>query len=496
MPEVQGKPVYGGTLRMVMPLSMKTLDPMHNVAYREQILVFAIYENLVELDEDFNVVPSLAKSWDFSSDGKTVIFHLKKGIKFHDGTDFTAEDVKWQWEHMIDPEFGATRSQAKIFGPVIDSIEATDTYTVTFNLNKPFRPLLGHMGLSYLSLISPDAYEKYGRDDYGRNPTGTGPFKLDEWMPGVTISLAKNEDYWQEGKPYLDAIVFQPVTDKSVQLAMLRTGETDIIDEVPPSQLALVKDDPNVKIVPHDTGRWNALAMDTRIKPFNNKAFREAVGYATNRQEIVDVWLNGNGRPDYTAGLAWYEDRSYQPFLHDLEKAKAKVAEAGFPNGAEVQMDVQGTDVWLELAEIIQAQLAEANINATINQVLAQDYWANWKLPPSDPKKNRFAITIWYPRPDPDWVLFHVLHCGGTTGAMRLGYCNEEASRLVEEASGVYDVAKAGALYIQAQKLVFDDAPYITLFNETLFAGLNSRVQNFTWIPDTLVRLSYLWLEE
>lgn len=489
-PATVTKPAYGGTLRVAIPLGFQTLSPFHGVDYREQLANFAIYNSLVEADENFNIMPSLGQSWDISGDGKAVTFYLQKGVKFQDGTDVNAEAVKWNFDRVLDPQWGAN-TMRNLFGPNVSKVEAKDPYTVTVYLNRPYRPFLGALSMAYFRIISPTAWEKLGKDGFSRNPVGSGPFKLKDWVVGSSVTLGKNGNYWEPGKPYLDAIKFIDAPDKIIRTALLRTGEADLLDEVEGREVDLLKTSPNVKLVTHESGRWIAIGIDSKKKPWDSLALRQAATYAIDKQKIVDTWLEGKGRVGYTLGVGWYATPpDYKPYQYNLQKAKEKLVEAGYAQGLTVDYQCRSIDVELQLCEMVQSMLGQIGIKTNIVPVIM----ANWYIE-READRISFGYIGAFPRPDPDVQLRSNLHSSGNY-AKKIGLKNPEVDKLLDEAIGIYDTAKAGALYIKAQQLAFDEAKDITLFHPTVYAGLNKKVQNFVWIPDTLVRLRDIWIEK
>src|SRR5581483_11109456 len=192
-------PVRGGTLRVGWIPGAKTLDPHFSVQFPERFVLYLVCNTLVGLDRSFNVVPELARSWQIAPDGKRVTFHLQPGVKFHDGTDLTAEAVKWNLERILDPQNKSPqRSQLE---PAVASVSAPDPLTVVVELKKPFAPLLAALGERPGFIVSPTAVKKLG-DGFGRSPVCTGPFRFVEWIADSRVTVERFPDYWEKGKPY------------------------------------------------------------------------------------------------------------------------------------------------------------------------------------------------------------------------------------------------------------------------------------------------------
>ncbi len=486
--DAKGMPVNGGTLRFALATGIKSLDPLHNVDYKERHVEYSVYNGLVKMDPKMNIVPDLAQSWDIAPDGKTITFRLVKGVKFHDGTDFNAQAVKWNIDKIADPTWGATGRS--YIATAFAGTEATDDQTLILKLKQAWRPMLASLSLSDALIISPTAYDKWG-DKYPQHPTGTGPFILKEWLVDNRIIITKNDKYWEKGLPYLDAVEYRMIPDKSVQLAMLRTNEAELVDELSGPELDVIKGNTKIRAESLDTNNWESTFFRITKAPFNNKALRQAISFAMDKQKMVDAEWQGHAAPGWTTfGFSWWGDSSYQPYRYDPQKAKQKLAEAGYPQGITVPYWCQGTDSELRECEIVQAMLAESGIKVDIKVVVSAD-WA--KIRESECGWCRQSYRV---RPDPDFVNRWALHSQGSAAKNRAGYSNPQVDKLIDDAAGTYDTAKAGPMYIQAQKLVFDEAVYVSYYFQTWYAARSLKLQNFTWYPDTFIRFGQFWLDK
>jgi hypothetical protein len=290
-----------------------------------------VFNTLVALDKGFNVVPELARAWQVSPDGKRVTFQLQRGAKFHDGTDFNAEAVKWNVERILDPQNKSP--QRAPLEPAIASVTVVDPNTVAIDLKKPFAPLLAALAERPGFIVSPSAAKQMG-PDFGQRPVGTGPFKFVEWVRDSQVTLERFPDYWEKGKPHLDRVIFRVVPDPTVRLTMVRTGEVDIATDVDAKDIPGIRNEASLRISEmKPAARWTALQWRVDEPPFNNKALRQAIALAIDRNEIRDVLLRGFGeaaRGPVSPGL-WWSDPAFQGIPLDLELAKKKLAEAGTP---------------------------------------------------------------------------------------------------------------------------------------------------------------------
>lgn len=488
-PVVAGKPQYGGNLKWGGLFNVKTLDPIHVQSNPERPILWSMYNTLVEYGTDFGIRPSLAKSWDISADGTAVTFHLQEGVKFHDGTEFNAEAVKFNFERILNRDNLA--KSFSLWEPVIDKLEVTDKSTITFRLKQPYRPFMGVMAdlFNNVGIYSPAAVTKYGKDS-DPNPVGTGPYMKKEWLFDTRLIMVPNKSYWEKGPPYLDQITVLNVPDATVQVAMLRTGDLDIQDNLRAADAIALKRLPNVKVVDYSSCRFNALWFAVDKPPFDNKSIRQALAYSLDRKKLIDVLENGQGRPGYSpeGDCFWWSDSALKVYDYDVTKAKDKLREAGFSNGIDVNWWTASTTQAVRTSEVYQAMLKEVGIRTniiqtpeagTIRQVLIYNA--------------AFGFTSWVPRPDPHGRLFILFHSKGDFNYTK--YNNPELDKLLDQAVTVYDQAQAKKLYDQIQRIIVEDvAGHLITYFATEFTGLNVKTQGYVDIPDRMIRFKDMWL--
>jgi peptide/nickel transport system substrate-binding protein len=447
-----------------------------------------MFNTLVGLDKGFNVVPELARAWQVSPDGKRVTFQLQRGVKFHDGTDFTAEVVKWNLERILDPQTKSPqRSQLE---PAVAAVTVIDPHTVAFELKKPFAPLLAALAERPGFIVSPAAVKQSG-PDFGRRPVGTGPFRFVEWVADSQVTLERFPDYWDKGKPHLDRVVFRMVPDPTVRLTMVRTGEVDITTDVDAKDVPALQGDANLKVSEmRPAARWTALQWQVDKPPFNNKALRQAIASAIDRNELKEVLLRGFGEPargPVVPGLWWF-DPSLKGFAHDLELARKKLAEAGYPNGFRHKFVVENTPQWIRQAELLQGQLQKINVTLELEPVNTADAYALIVQ-----RKSNWTHTRWTQRADPAGLLSILFHSKGFANST--GYSNPRVDELLDRAAAIYEPERRKPLYYEAERLIVDDVPYVFLNYTAEFAVMSRKVQNWGWIPDLIPRFRELWLE-
>lgn len=479
------KPQYGGTLTVAFASDTKTLDPTFSINFSERQPLYLIYNTLLALKPDFSVGPELAENWEVLDNGQRVVLHLRKGVKFHDGTDFDAAAVKFNLDRRMDEKLNSPqRAQLK---EVIDSVEATDPWTLTIKLKGPSPNLLGMLAQREGFMVSPTAAEKHGKN-FTNNPVGTGPFVFKEWVPGNRLVVEKNPNYWEQGRPYLDRIVFSDITNTAVAIQRLLTGEADYASALSPIDVRQIENRKGIRLDPSAVGRWYALQWQVDKPPFNNPKLRQAIAHAIDRKRIVDIVMSGRAAVSNgpTPNALWWADPALKPYDYDPAKAKALLAEAGYPSGIEISLSTPQIALLQQVTQLVQEQLKAIGITVKLDPVAQSDWY---------PRVVQFAINFtpmrWSQRPDPDGFMTLLFHSKGSGNSTR--YNNPAVDGLIEQARAITDQGERQKLYRQAQEIIMQDLPYIPLFFSLEFAAMNDKVKNHVWVADEIPRLRDLW---
>jgi peptide/nickel transport system substrate-binding protein len=365
----QGTP--GGTLRIAFSdaLTQDSLNP----ALQQQTFFMpppqgTMYESLVRLDNDFQPNPHLAESWEPNEDASSWIFRLRQGVEFHDGSTMTADDVVWSLRAAMDPQSGSNLyAQLKdLLKP--ENITAEDEHTVRFDLERGFVFFPNPLGTRNSRIFK----DEWTTEDFATNPVGTGPFRYQSFVPGESFSSVRFENYWQQGKPLLDGIELANIPEAASKLEALLTGEVDLIDNIEyASSRALEGTDYEPLALPD--AAWHAMICDTRVEPFTDPRVIMAMKLALDRQQVVDVVYAGFASlaADSTIPVSdpYFPD-DVQPRARDLDAARALLAEAGYPDGLEIEhplISVFGFGT-SNLAAVLQQQLAEAGITISLQE--------------------------------------------------------------------------------------------------------------------------------
>ena len=314
---------------MAVASTFTTMDPYDANDTLSQAVVKSFYQGLFGFDKDMKLQNVLAESYDVSKDGLTYTIKLRKGIKFHDGTDFKSDAVKANFDRVTNPENKLKRFS--LFSTVAKT-EVVDDYTARVTLKKPFSAFVNVLAHPSSVMISPTALKKYGSKDIAFNPVGTGPFLFVEWKQTDHLKVKKNPNYWKPGLPKVDAITWKPVVDNNSRAAMLQTGEAHFTFPVPYEQAELLKAKADWTLVAAPSIVHRYMSMNVTKKPFDNLKVRQAINYAINKEALVKVAFNGYAFPaegvapqgvDYAVKMA--------PWPYDVAKAKQLLAEAGYP---------------------------------------------------------------------------------------------------------------------------------------------------------------------
>lgn len=481
----QDAPQRGGTLTIGFPSDSKTFDPTFSVQFTERQVLYLVYNTLVRFGPDFSIQPELAESWTVEGDGKRIVFKLREGVKFHDGTDFNAEVVKWNIDRRLDPNVASPQRQQ--LEPIIESVKVVDPATIAFNLKERSPGLLSLLGERPGFMISPAAAEKHG-EDLGNNPVGTGPFVFKQWVKGSQVELERNPQYWEEGKPYLDRIVFRDISDSVVGIQRLLTGEVDYVGDISPQEIKQIEGRAGLQLYPIKVGRWYSLQWHVFEPPFDNEKLRQAVAHAIDKQRINDIVMDGKGslsNGPTPEGLWWY-DPDAQSYPYDPDKAKALLAEAGHADGFESVLSTPQVGVFQQINQLVQEQLAAVGIKLRLDPVASSEWYDRVVK-----RVTNFTPTRWTQRPDPDGLLYILFHKDGY--ANTTGYDNPRVNELLEKARNTYDQAERKTLYDEVQQILAKDIPMLPLFFSVEYAALREDVKGFEWIPDQIPRFRDLW---
>jgi peptide/nickel transport system substrate-binding protein len=467
----------GKTLQAALTGEPDTLDPATSTIYTGAQVYDNIFNKLIDIDTDGSVYGQLATKWEATNE-KTWVFDLIEGATFHNGEPFTADDVKYTFDRILDPK------TASSYAPLYDTITEVEVATPTqviFHLKTPFGPFLNNLANNG-EIVNQAAIESA---DPARNPVGTGPFQFVEWVQGDHVSLQKYDRYWNSGRPYLDGIDFKFLLVDQGRIDGLRSGELNWVDAVPLQSLTSLSSDPSFTYVTApNAGIPDFLAMNTTKPPFDDKRIRQAVSLGIDREQIRAVAYSGAGEvgiEEVPTGSTWYDGT--QPVARDVESATRLLQDAGFGGGLTVEyLGLPQYPELLKTGEVVRQNLQEIGITMNIKQVDVS-VWFNAFV------KGNYQITSAYQERtiDPDNFYALVLRTGGVINTTF--YSNPDADDLIDRARTETDEATRKDLYAQLRRIIFDDAPICFAHYETINYLMQKEVTGSSVNPTLELRM-------
>jgi peptide/nickel transport system substrate-binding protein len=473
-------PVRGGTLTIALASDPVSLDPHRTPSVG--LVHRLMYETLVTVDRRTGeFIPALAESWDISRDGAVITFKLRRGVKFHDGTPFTAAAVKATFERIVSRELN---SPGATWVGTLARTEVIDDYTVRLVFSQPYAPIFSNLRIAFLSILSPAAIQRYGAD-YGQNPVGTGPYRFKQWIPNDRIVYERNPDYaWppaffkNRGPAYFDQVVVRIIPDEAARVIAFERGDVDILPDAPARDARRMMREGKFPFVQIPTTSGTYLGLN--VKKITDVRVRRAIGHAINTDEVARIALEGLAVPMLSpiAPTIWgYWDGVKQFALdYNPDKARALLQEAGYRPGPGGAMMKDGKPleftVWtyalmtsVRLGIVVQSQLRNAGIKMNIEQLEPAT------LLSQTPRGEHDAILISYGWPDAD-VLYFFFHSSRLPTTNRVHYANPQVDRLLEEGRVTVDPAKRLEVYKQLQRILLQDVPWVPLAS-SLSVNLN-----------------------
>lgn len=451
-------------------------DPGHMDPRVEAGMIgYSIFDHMVETwvyrDKDCRSIPLLAEKWEQASP-TALRLYLRKGVKFHNGEDFTAESVKLSIEQVAAP---TSRSPMKMKMEAIRDFKIHDPHTIDLITAAPNRPLAGNSSLTYM--ISPRALRELG-DKFSTKPVGTGQMKFVEYRPGQHVVMEPNPDYWGQ-KSNFQRLRIRFITEAGTRIAALETGEVMMINNVPPDQVSRLRANPNVQVVVSPTNRMMFSTIRCDRKPFNDKRVRQAMNYAVDKKALTQGILGGMA-PMPKGLLAEGVLRAHPglpPYAYDPDRAKKLLKEAGAmgatfnfgaPNGRYL-MDRQ-------IGEAIAGFLSEVGLNVKFENPIWSVFISQitkYEKCPYDGYIFGYGVLSG----DPDWQMWDHYH---SKAVKRTFYNNPEVDRLLDAARETFDEGKVKELYYKAQEIVWEECPWIFLYEQPDICAINKKLKNWT----------------
>jgi peptide/nickel transport system substrate-binding protein len=489
-------PTSGGSLRAIIVDDPNSLDPLVTQLAQVRQTMTSVYDTLTYLDAadpTFPIKGRLAKEWTFT-EPTTFDMMLHEGVTFHGGEDFSAEDVKWTIDYVMNPD---TKSPNATFLSQVDSVEVLDPLTIRFNLNRPWAAMPAD--LSTIQIYSKTST----KDSIGATPNGTGPFMWTEWVPGDHITLTKNPNYFIPDRPYLDEIVFRPIKEKATSLSVMEAGDADVFFTPEVKEKANIEGNPRLKLVASllpDEG--HILYINNNRAPMNDQNIRLAASYALDRRTFHSAFLGNYGEKNtspWTTAHWAYNPINDTAFEYDLDRARSYLEEAGYTDGKAAdgsQLSInlvfpKGYPEWQQGSEMFQAAMAELGVEVVVEQlelatwiqriVTTDEYDLSWDFHQSrsaDPAYT-LALAFFYP-PGPQNIT---------------RYQDKMLGDLISQGGEELDQEKRKAIYYQFQERWNELQPGLVVGEYALFHVTAADVVGFATDPLMFQDFREVWLD-
>ena len=468
-----GAQKYGGTLTLGMYSDIQNPDLHRTTGNPTAQMGMLVTESVVDFDEQCNIVPGLAESWKVSPDASEYTFLLRKGVKFHNGRELLAEDVKKNYDHFRDPKTGTP--DLSDFQS-ITRIDVIDKYTVKFTLKGP--------DAGFLNMLRPTNAFITAEESFNANPPrpiGTGPFEFVEWQPRQYVKLRRSKTYWKKDKngnslPYVDEVVLKPIVDDTVRYTALRSGDVDWVFELPFEQVSEVAKNPPVGVAPaiRPGVRWFYLMFQTERGPLKDIRVRQAIAYALDKKGLMDGLTWGIATPEaqpFAPGSQWYFPIKDPYGAADLERARKLLKEAGYEKGVQLDTIVRNESVIMNLTTLAQAQLKKVGIDLKLQVMDRATHSARQRKGDWDVNPGHLVYC-----PDPDCIYFRFWYSKASSNYAH--YSNPEYDRLIEDGRRISDVAKRKEIYRKGLDLLTRDLPIVFLGHLPVAQASRSHVKN------------------
>lgn len=449
-------------ITIVIQSEPNTLDPQQSGTTFDIEIFYNIFDGLVRLDRNHAVVPSLAESWEISDDNLTYTFVLREGVKFHNGEEFTADDVVFTIERGRESPFLATYYEN------IGDVTRIDDYIVEIQLTEPFAPLIRVLAMPLFSILNETAVEAAG-DDFEREPVGTGPYMFVDWDYGNSITLTRNDDYFR-GPAAIKDVLFRFIADSSTSLAALEAGEVDYTYQFPAIAISSIEENPNLSLIREESALLHMIFVNNNQEPFDNPAVRQAISYALDKNEILEVAAEGEGVitdiPVNSSTFGYTEN--IEGYNHDPDRAAELLADAGYPDGFSASI-IASDDADRKIAEVAQFQLARVGIDLEIDMMeigaaIDDMFSGNYDMG---------VLAFSNIMLDADFVSLIYDSRLADGGLNIANYNNPDADDLFEKARKETDEAARLQLYEDAFRIVVGDVAFVPLYFSYNLVGHN-----------------------
>ena len=472
-----GEVVAQDELIVAQGATRTTMDPQGQNDQPSAQVRAMIYDTLLFQTEDMEIEPGLAHDWE-QIDDVTWEFYLREGVYFHNGEELTAQDVKFTYERLIDPE---EASPSGFILEILREIEVVDDYTIRLHLEEPFVPLLSHLTHTSTSILNQTAVEEAG-EDYGTIVVvGSGPYEYVDWATGDYILLERNDDYWGE-LPQTERLRFRAIPEDTVRAIEVETGGAHISLDISPVDVARLDEDPEVNLVQYPTLATHYIGFNAQREPFDNVKVRQAINYAVDIDPIVEYVYEGQAVAAQSpiSDMVWGAHPDLEPYGYDVERARELLAEAGYEDGFSTTIYTNDNPQRIQISELVQENLRQLNIDVEVSVL----DWGDYLERTGEGEHDMFVLGWVAVTGDADYGMYSLFHSNqfGHAGN-RTFWSHPEVDDHLEAGRRIADTEIRLSAYHSAQEIIRDEAPWIFMIHTEAVHGLRDNVTGFVPHP-------------
>lgn len=468
--EASGDATPGGTLRLALAGEPDSADPQYLLTPEAFRVAEQMYNALVSVDDSLNIIPDIAESWDVDDDATHFQFKLRKDVVFHHGRELTAEDIEYTAQRLADG------SPYEYIFRDLDSITVVDPHTIEFTFSRSAAHFLAAMAPRWTGIVAKEKVEEGGASGLKMLDGGTGPFKLVEWHPLQQVVLERNPDYFEQPYPYLDQIIWTPVQDETSRVNQVMSGTMDLDIDGPAKLFDTYKSNPEIDVLEGPVVSFVFAGLNTARPPFDNVKARQALAWAVDRQQIIDLAANGRGVPLLGGPIGpeehWcYNDEVYYP-EPDLDKAGNLLREAGVAAGTEISLVVAAGTTFANIAQVLQQQLEPLGLVVKIEAL--EGGAANTRV--FQQRDFDMMVWRWGTMIDPHDFTGEFFY---STGSYNFpGLEDPKLDQLLDEGVGTPDLDERRRIYADVEEyLAVETVPYLFLYRPTVYAAYHKTLQ-------------------
>ena len=475
-----------GTVHIAQSLGHNSLNPAEASGLSDASVVRTLFEGLVGFDENFELVPELATSWEVNDDATVLDFTLREGVTFHDGTPFNAEAVKTYYEWVLNPDSKSARGRGVLAD--IDTIEVVAPYEVRINLKAPNGAMLYNLALSNSRIASPASLEQYP-GELGRHPVGTGPFQFVSWQESENVVVEAYPGYWGETAK-VDRLEFLIVPNAATRVALLQSGEAQFIEDLPPQLIEPITAAPNLEVLSGKTTFLRILELNTQHPPFDDVRVRQALNYAIDKEQLVNVVFRGYATvmtspiPELVFGQA-----AQEPYAFDPERARQLLAEAGYPDGFSVKVLTFTGEEYSTAGQVLQQMFANVGVKMELDSAERGALVEQIFKPVEENVTEAALVGASAGTGDADRALTvsFARESWPPTSNNWSFYENPEVEALIKAGRETSDPDARTTAYAQAQAIIWKDAPWVFLYSPDSVAGKADTLDGVYYVADKTV---------